>query len=93
MEELKRLWIAKDRPILERFHCDYERAELTAFTKVFGEKYLYGCHFHFTKAALMHIRMNLPNLFKKYMLDKKEKGQVWKLVSIKIKHGILFFLR
>lgn len=82
LEELRRLWLAKGNPILSRIHCDYERAEQSAFMKVFGVDLIYGCHFHFTKAALMYMRTHLPNLFFEYRMDKAEKGIVWKWVSL-----------
>lgn len=79
---MKRIWNEEKATEFDRIHCDYERAELNAFGKVFGSEYIYGCLFHYTKATLMHIRTNLPILFKSYLKEKNEKGEIWKWVSL-----------
>lgn len=84
--EIKKIWIEEKAPEFDRIHCDYEKAQQKAFEKVFGGEYIYGCFFHYTKAALMHIRTNLPILFKIYLKEKSEKGDIWKWVSPNKRH-------
>lgn len=38
---------------IERIHMDYEKAEMSGAEKIWGDDKIYGCLFHFTRAALL----------------------------------------
>lgn len=80
LQILREEWSNRGPKNIKRIHCDYERAEFGAVREIFGEQSLYGCLFHFVKAALLHMRKEAPNIFKLYINQKKIKGDFWKWV-------------
>lgn len=79
---LRKEWEKRGQLKIQRIHCDYEQAENNAVKAVFGEKFLFGCLFHFVKAALLHMRKEMPNMFRLYIHEKRIKGEFWKWVVL-----------
>ena len=67
---------------IERWHMDYETAQINAVSATFGEEKAFGCIVHYIRALIRNLRTKWPLLFREYTAEKPVKGPIRKWVCL-----------